>query len=160
MENVVAHNWRKLYGASTERTIIMRYRFQNNGSLTDSTFSVIDNNLTQRGKFIDSCSIGFIKYEYDLNEIYLAIRDSLSSDTEMKFKTNDQVINNLVDEYNASVVNYNKYISLFPNFIFARPDFKTKKVFTLTYGQHNDDPVEQIKEVPQWMRDIEKKHGM
>lgn len=65
-------------------------------------------------------------------------------------------MNAIIDEYNDRTLDYNKYISIFPNFVFAKKNgFIKKKYFTIKYGIENEDPILKSKELPEWAKGID-----
>jgi hypothetical protein len=110
--------------------------------------------------------LDFVEEEFDLNQAYMKLvekfnRDSIYSRVDiqsllMQLANNDQMIDEIIDDYNARTLDYNKYISIFPNFYFAKENRIVKaKYFTIKYGYKNDDPVIKSKELPEWAEGID-----
>ncbi|MDN3673312.1 LemA family protein [Flavobacterium branchiarum] len=109
-------------------------------------------------------SIEFVKKQYDLNKIYINVLKEYSNDSILKQNQSDKVLtkleeadsksNVLIDKYNDSALDYNKYISIFPNFYFAKSNgFHKRKYFTIKYGSENEDPIIESKRLPSWAKD-------
>ena len=65
-------------------------------------------------------------------------------------------LNEMTNEYNSSVKDYNVYFTIFPHFIFAkRKGFKTIEYLAIEYGKENQDPIEKSKELPEWAKNID-----
>lgn len=112
------------------------------------------------------CTLAFNEKEYLLNKFYLNLLTHLKNDTLLNnsknqkifiaLKKNDTLSNAIINEYNAWVLDYNKYISLFPNFVFAKQKgFRMKKYFDIKYGVQNEDPNIRATEIPEWMKNID-----
>jgi hypothetical protein len=165
----VDSKWSDLYQMSSNRTIILNEltsHLQNTGLAFDSLKISLKNNLSNRSRHQSECSLNFVDQEYDVNKYYLEFlktykKDSVPGWKEInyliqKLKINDEKINKIVDDYNNTTLDLNTYISIFPNFYFAkRYSFYKKKFFSIKYGVENEDPVARSKELPQWAKDAD-----
>jgi len=118
---------------------------------------IVERNLKNRNKYKNECGLDFVKLEFDLNEDLMELLNTTNKNSkEYKSLEKDSIIpndklNNLVNEYNKYVLYYNRYISIFPNFLIAkRNGYKLKKYFSIKYGEINDDPIIKSKELPKW----------
>ncbi len=116
------------------------------------------------------CNPDFVYKEYLLNKYFLKIfapylKDiNLMTDNKVLFEEilNDIDKQNLIiDSYNSNVRDYNTFIGTFPNFIIAKSNgFKMKKYFDVKFGIDNKDPKQTKLETIEWIKKIEKEHGL
>ena len=103
--------------------------------------SIIDKNKTNRSpKPID----GLWNLEYEVNKAYLNLEKCIEDQPDSKInlnplKLNAEELNKIVDEYNSNVLDFNKYYSTFPNFVFGSKEGIRRKSFYLRYGENNED---------------------
>ena len=159
--------WSELYENSNNRIKLLKtltIDLKDKDVAFDSLKIAVDNNYRNRGLYKDECSLNFVKQEYDLDKVYLKIFIKYSTDSILKnskeyellkqVNYRDNKINDIIEDYNNATLDYNKYISIFPNFIFAkRNGFSKKKYFTIKFGKENEDPIVKSKKLPEWAKD-------
>ncbi|BDU23415.1 hypothetical protein [Flavobacterium sp. GSB-24] len=157
--------WSELYNYSNERQKLLEtLLYSTNKDLNDTLEDALHTNKEKHKLYKENCSIQFVKLQYDINKEYLKILrrysvDSISNQTSdykilQELQELDIKYNNVIAKYNEATLNYNKYISIFPNFYFAKSHgFFKKKYFTIKYGVKNNDPIVKSKELPAWAKD-------
>jgi len=117
---------------------------------SDSLKYLIDKSKFDRKKKVNLLAIEFD--EYNLNKFLMNKYPNLEKDTEAIYRE----LNEMTNEYNSSVEDYNVYYTIFPHFIFAkRKGFKRDKYLTIEYGKENQDPIEKSKELPEWAKNVD-----
>lgn len=162
---IATQKWSELYNYSNNRQKLLETLLEStNKDLNDTLKDVLRKNKEKYKLYKENCSIQFVKLQYDINKEYLKILrrhsvDSISSQTIdykilQELQELDIKSNNVIAQYNEATLDYNKYISIFPNFYFAKSGgFHKKKYFTIKYGVKNDDPIVKSKELPAWAKD-------
>jgi hypothetical protein len=90
-------------------------------------------------------------YEYKVNEFIMTHFPDRRQVLDLNNKLNSDI-----SKYNSETGEYNKYISIFPNFIIARKhNYHKAKYFDITYGNINKDPIQESKELPEWAKGID-----
>lgn len=125
---------------------------------------------TKTKKEIKECNPNLVYYQYLSNKYMLPIMkyysDNQIGDTEKqkalkRLENNIDDINKIIEKYNSSVRDYNRYYSSFPNFIIAKSyGFKRKDYFEIRYGIENIDPKLAKKNRREWQRKIEMENGL
>ena len=168
-KRIVDSKWSELFENSSMRInllITIVSTAKSKGIVFDSLNIITENNFTRRHLYKYECSLDFAKQEFDLNKEYMKYSAKHKNDSVLKqnekfnlitqLKINDEKINLIIDDYNNRALDYNKYISIFPNFFFAKKNgFTKKKYFTIKYGIENKDPILKSKELPEWAKDID-----
>ena len=117
---------------------------------SDSLKYLIDKSKFDRKKKVNLLGIEFD--EYNLNKFLMNKYPNLEKETEGTYRE----LNEMTNEYNSSVEDYNVYYTIFPHFIFAkRKGFKRDKYLTIKYGKENQDPIEKSKELPEWAKNVD-----
>jgi len=165
IETDVNNKWSEYFLSSTNRmeSISVFINSQKrNASDRNEIYQMLEKSLKYREKYKNECNLDFVKSEYDLNKKVIDLFDTAyrNDDKYLPYKKTVMALNDklniLVEEYNKSVLYYNKYISIFPNFIIAKQNgFKKKKYFSIRYGVQNDDPVIKSKELPKWATGVD-----
>jgi len=167
-KRIVDSSWLNIFINCSKRIVLL----ENLNSIVKSkNINVGDLNILMskyrkyQNIYKSQCTLDFVKLEYDLNNAYLKIKDALKNDTICKstrnnplydLEINDEKANFAIEKYNNQVLNYNKYISIFPNFIFAKNHgYVKRKYFNIKYGLKNDDPVIKSKESPDWAKGMD-----
>ncbi|KRD05419.1 hypothetical protein ASE21_20905 [Flavobacterium sp. Root901] len=162
---IATEKWSELYNYSNDRQkLLENFLDSTNKDANDTLENVLHKNKEKYKLYTESCSIQFVKLQYDINKEYLKILSNHSVDSTsnqtiaykilQELKELDIKSNNVIAEYNEATLDYNKYISIFPNFYFAKSGgFHKKKYFTIKYGVKNDDPIVKSKELPAWAKD-------
>ncbi len=165
LESDVSNKWTEYFLFSTERVTVtgefINCRDCNIPNQTEIQLAV-KNNLIERNKYKKECNLNYIELEFHLNKRLMNLLDSSNLDT-AKYKTfktsfvfSNNKLNDLVYVYNNSVMNYNMFRSMFPNFLIAKKDgYKRKKQFTIQYGINNEDPIIKNKELPKWAAGVD-----
>jgi hypothetical protein len=168
-QNKIENVWGKVLKNSDDRSNLLKQitypiplvsKFTDTNNLKMNIFDS-SNNIN-----IHECTLAFERKEYFINNIYLNILVQLKDDTLLnnnknhkifnELKSNDTLSNAVADEYNNLVLDYNRYISFFPNFVFAKQNgFSKKKYFNIKYGIQNQDPNLHAKELPEWAKNID-----
>src|SRR5690606_36263700 len=95
--------------------------------------------------------------EYLTNKEYLKIERCLhenikDSKTFDSLNLRNKKLNEIIDDYNSSVLDFNKVCSVFPNFLFVKKKgFDKKKFFNLKYGENNEGYYYQKKKTEHWI---------
>lgn len=148
--------WSEVYETTTERIELLKNISEVQKEKSSSLHIAIINNYKVRDEYKNECALDFVKIESDVNESILDLikSDSLiSKESALKIRQYDDRINEQVKDYNELTKDYNKYISVFPNFFIAKQNnFKRKKLFTISYGERNEDPIQKSKELPEWAK--------
>lgn len=163
---LVKTKWTELYNFSNNRLKVLATLVDNNekNQLLDSLRIELQNNEEKHKLYKEECLLDFVKLEYDLNKVYVNVLKKYSNDSILKqssqfkilvkLKEIDLKANALIEQYNDAVSDNNRYISIFPNFYFAKSDgFDKKKYFSIKYGVENEDPIIKSKELPAWAKD-------
>ena len=96
-------------------------------------------------------NLDLVFYEYKINEILLESFPNHKSIVDLNLKLNSDIFN-----YNSLTQEYNKYISIFPNFIIAKKhNYHKAKYFTIKYGEENEDPISKAKKLPEWAKGVD-----
>lgn len=126
--------------------------------------SALKKNLTDRQRFRNECDLAYVKLEHDVNEAFVNLSPYLSGVNKSAvdiLQSDNAVINNMREQYNNSVERYNKYVTIFPNFFYAKKKgFKRLRYFAIKYGESNVDPIVQASEKPEWMKKVDEKYGI
>ncbi|KAA9042055.1 LemA family protein [Ginsengibacter hankyongi] len=165
-QKIVDSEWAKLYKGVNERNdlfkkIIAQKNKEN--EIFDSLRVVLEKVYKNYALYKKGCTLDFVEGEHILNNEYLKSLKAFSLDSSLlnkegwgtlkELKVSDNEMNNVIADYNNSVLENNKYISTFPNFILAkRNGFSKKKFFTIKYGIKNEDPIEKSKKLPEWAK--------
>lgn len=159
-ETEVNTKWSEYFSFSTKRVKYINVIINNQEQSlfkNNEIHIIVVNNLKKRNKYKNECDLDFVKLEFDLNKNLMELLNTTNKNSsEYKLLEKDYIISNdklngLVDEYNKYVLNYNKLISIFPNFLIAkRNGYKYKNYFSIKYGEKNDDPIIKSKELPKW----------
>ncbi|MCL1667210.1 hypothetical protein M2T82_03950 [Elizabethkingia ursingii] len=146
--------WSSLYQKSSSRILAIENLANSsdcNKVIIDST---IDKNKTNRSpNQVDE----LWNLEYEVNKAYLNLEKCIEEQPDNKIKItplklNAEELNKIVDEYNSNVLDFNKYYSTFPNFMFgSKEGIRRKKFFYLRYGENNDDYYNQKKKTDKWI---------
>lgn len=116
---------------------------------TDSINYWIRNSIAERNK--EENNLNFTYYEYKINELVMAHFQNKKQILEFNIR-----LNNDLSKYNAMVVQYDRNISIFPNFIIAKENgYYREKHFEIVYGNENKNPIETSKELPEWAKGID-----
>ncbi|MEC4049001.1 LemA family protein [Flavobacterium sp. SUN046] len=125
---------------------------------------------TKTKKEIKECNPNLVYDKYLTNKYMLPLMkyysDNQIGDIEKQkalksLENNIDDINKIIEKYNSSVSDYNKYYSMFPNFILAKSyGFKRKDYFEIRYGIENKDPKIAQKETREWQKKIEMEQGL
>ena len=161
LDKRVVNQWVQCFSLSTERChMIEEYLNTNKNEVSDySGFQIIlTENLRKRNIYKNQCSIDFVELEHKLNEEMIHFSNKVNDNSIPQMITfmetinkNSIILNNLTKEYNEYVLDYNQYISIFPNLIVAkRNGFKRKEFFSIKYGIENEDPKIKSKKLPEW----------
>jgi len=160
LESDVNNKWSEYFSSSTDRMKSISSLIdsqKHNIPNKDEIYQSLEKNLKNRDRYKHECNLNFVILEYDLNKKIMDSFDSTNTSNEKCLfcnkiiNTSNGQLNVLIEDYNKSVLYYNKYISIFPNFIIAkRNGFKKKKYFSIKYGINNDDPIIKSKELPKW----------
>jgi hypothetical protein len=166
---IVDSKWSDIYGNCGKRVVLLKAidSFAKSKSVYFASLdSLIISCYKNRNLYKNEFSLDFLKGEFDLNNEYLIILAKYKSDSLLRHReeqdlikelnNDDKIINKTIDEYNNSTLEYNQYISIFPNFIYAKKNgFIKRKFFTLKYGIKNEDPIVKSKELPEWAKDVD-----
>ncbi|MEP6464922.1 MAG: LemA family protein [Parafilimonas sp.] len=118
-------------------------------SNSDSLKYWLQNSIRERNKKENNLDLLF--YEYKVNEFVLT---HFANQKQVSGFNNE--LNNDISKYNSITEEYNKYISVFPNFIVAKNhNYKRAKFFDISYGRINRDPVQKSKELPEWAKGVD-----
>jgi hypothetical protein len=160
LETDVNTKWSEYFSYSTKRVNYINVIINNqdqNLFKNNEIHHIVERNLKNRNKYKNECSLDFVKLEFDLNKKLMELLTTTNKNSrEYKSLEKDSVIlndklNSLVDEYNRNALYYNRYISIFPNFLISkRNGYKYKKYISIIYGENNDDPIIKSKELPKW----------
>lgn len=161
--------WSEIYKNSTYRVKLLKqltypvplYKFADSNILgLKMGISDLDSSFNS-----NECTLEFKEREYLINNVYLTLSaqnkaDSFTDNNKqnifLKLRDNDTLINNKIDYYNSVAFDYNKYVSLFPNFYFAKQKgYDRKKYFEMKYGSTNEAPNEQAKKFPEWAKGVD-----
>jgi hypothetical protein len=161
-------SWSDVVALSNKRNVLLNSlasRIENKNATVDSLNRLIEKYHKHESFFRKKCSLDFVKLEFDLNRLYLDIsefykKDTLFTKNEInilqKLEVNKKEANAAIDKYNQLALDYNKYLSVFPNFIFAKNyGYAKRKFFTIKYGFANEDPIIRNKELPEWAKGID-----
>lgn len=163
----VTSMWSELYMNSNIRLKLIDTLIRDNkikSRVLDSLKIALKDIKQIENLYKNESSIEFVKKQYDLNKIYINVLNEYSNDSILKQNQSDKVLTKLkeadsksnvsIDRYNASALDYNKYISIFSNFYFAKSNgFHKRKYFTIKYGLENEDPIIKSKRLPSWAKD-------
>lgn len=161
---MATEKWSELYNYSNDRQkLLENFLDSTNIDANDTLENVLHKNKEKYKLYTENCSIQFVKLQYDINKEYLKILRRHSVDSISNQSTDYKILqelqeldiksNNVISQYNEATLDYNKYISIFPNFYFAKSGgFHKKKYFTIKYGVKNDDPIVKSKELPAWAK--------
>jgi hypothetical protein len=165
---VIDSSWSKVFALSNKRNVLLNSlvsKLEIKNATVDSLNLYIEEYLRHESLYRKECSLDFVKLEFDLNKLYLELTANCKNDSLMeknkisvlkKLEVNNKEANTAIDHYNNLALRYNKYFSVFPNFIFAKNYGYTKrKFFTIKYGVKNEDPVVKSKELPEWAKGID-----
>lgn len=154
IDNHIEKIWNSLYRKSSDRILAIENLTNNSNCDKIAINSTIINNKTNRNvSKVDE----LWNLEYEVNKAYLSLEECLKEQPDYKekvdsLKLNAEELNKLVDEYNSNVLDFNKYYSTFPNFIFgSREGFRREKFFYLKYGEDNDEYYNQKKKTNKWI---------
>ncbi|MEA4936991.1 MAG: LemA family protein [Paludibacter sp.] len=161
LDKRVINQWTLCFSLSTERChMIEEYLNANKNEVSDySGFQIIlTDNLRKRNIYKNQCSIDFVELEHKLNEKMIHFSDKVNDNSTPRMITfmeainkNNIILNDLTKGYNEYVLDYNQYLSTFPNFIIAkRNGLKRKEFFSIQYGIENEDPKIKSKKLPEW----------
>lgn len=146
--------WSSLYKKSSSRILAIENLANSSNCDKSIIDSIIDKNKTNRNpNQIDE----LWNLEYEVNKIYLNLENCFERQSNNKIKIdslklNAEELNKIVDEYNSDVLDFNKYYSTFPNFMFgSKEGFRRKKFFYLKYGESNEDYYNQKKKTDKWI---------
>ncbi|WP_131828131.1 hypothetical protein [Elizabethkingia ursingii] len=146
--------WKSLYQKSSSRILAIENLANNPNCDKGIIDSIIDKNKTSRSlNQVDE----LWNLEYEVNKAYLNLEKCIEEQPDNKIKLdplklNAEELNKIVDEYNSNVLDFNKYYSTFPNFIFGgKEGIQRKKFFYLKYGENNEDYYNQKKKTDEWI---------
>ena len=153
-KRIVDLEWKELYENSSNRVQMLKILVLNLKDETnefDSLKIIIESNSKKQGSYKNECSLDFLKQEYDLNKEYLKFLNKCKRDNtfitndvykiQKQLSDNDKKTNEIINQYNSNVVEYNQYLSIFPNFLIAKKN-----------GFKNNDPIIKSKELPEWAK--------
>ena len=145
--------WSSLYKKSSNRLMLIE-KLSNVSECDKSIDSMIIKNKNNRDpNKVDE----FWDLEYNTNKVYLQLKecfeDKAINDPNLSLTNfNAEKLNKVVENYNANVLDFNKYYSTFPNFIFgSKKGYKRKKFFYLKYGEDNEEYYNQKKKTEKWV---------
>ncbi len=96
-------------------------------------------------------NLDLVFYEYKINEIIIDSFPNHKQIADLNLKLNSDIL-----KYNSLTQEYNKYFSIFPNFIIAKKyNYHKAKYFTIKYGEANEDPISKAKELPEWAKGVD-----
>lgn len=141
----VTELWNNFKSDLTTRDSILAVLISNNDSLN----YWLQNSIHERSKKENNLDLVF--YEYKINEFAMAHFSHQKQIIDFDIK-----LNNDISKYNSKTREYNKYISIFPNFIVAKNhNYYNAKYFDITYGSINKDPMQKSKELPEWAKGVD-----
>jgi len=115
----------------------------------DSLKYWLQRSIAERNKKENNLDLVF--YEYKINKIVMDNFRNQKQVADLSIKLNSDI-----SKYNSLTQEYNKYISIFPNFIIAkRHNYQRAKYFTIKYGKVNEDPVKKSEEIPEWAKGVD-----
>lgn len=164
---IVDSKWSEIYANGDRRIVLLKAIVsiaKTKSVYFDSLNLVIENYCKDRTLYKNEFTLDLVKREFELNKEYLKLlpkykKESLprqEKDLIKELYNDDIIINKTIDDYNNSTLEYNQYISTFPNFIFAKQKgFIKRKYFTIKYGLKNEDPMVKSKELPEWAKDVD-----
>lgn len=165
---ILDSSWSKIFANSNERIVLLQSivsKLENKNIIVDSLAILIEKYRKYENLYKKECTLDFVKLEFDLNKVYLEIMLHFKNDTLfeknvknalMQLQLNNKEANIEIDNYNNLTLRYNKYLSVFPNFIFAKKyGYSKRKYFIIKYGIENKDPIAKNKELPEWAKDID-----
>ncbi|WP_336665158.1 LemA family protein [Elizabethkingia meningoseptica] len=153
-DNQIEKIWGSLYKKSLSRILVIESLTNNSNCNKVIIDSIIDKNKANRSP---TQVEDFWNLEYEVNKAYLNLEKCIEKQPNNKSKVNTlklnaEELNKIVDEYNSNVLNFNKYYSTFPNFMFgSKEGIRRKKFFYLKYGENNDDYYNQKKKTDKWI---------
>lgn len=146
--------WDSLYKKSSYRILVIENLTNNSNCdkiAIDST--IIKNKTNRNASKVDE----LWNLEYEVNKAYLNLEKCFEEQSNNKIKIdslklNAEELNKIVDEYNSNVLDFNKYYSTFPNFMFgSKEGFRREKFFYLKYGEDNEEYYNQKKKTDKWI---------
>ncbi|WP_172284391.1 hypothetical protein [Chryseobacterium sp. LAM-KRS1] len=153
-DNHIKEVWSSLYKESLERTLVI----ENLINISNCDRSSIDSTIVKNKSNRDPNKVEELwNLEYTTNKAYIQLGKCFEGKSNTKIKTdslklNAEKLNRIVDEYNANVLDFNKYYSIFPNFMFGSQEgFRRKKFFYLKYGEDNEEYYKQKKKTDKWI---------
>jgi hypothetical protein len=149
LDNEVRVQWEVLFNLSTKKNKVLQVYYLKHNKEIDE---LLIHNLKNRQKYKNYCQLKYIHMEYLLNKSLINERSgSFDKNNNTFILEMDSLLNESVDKYNNSCLEFNQYYTIFPNVIVGRYlDLKRKKFFTIKYGAINDDPIKKSKEIPEW----------
>lgn len=156
-EDVVRKDWTELFDKTGKRIQLLKDKnFYGDVNFTELN-KAIELNAKNRTTYENENSLLFLKLEFDVNKAFVDLQNEnkfIESKNLDNLISNGYEINMIVNRYNQNVKDYNKYLSTFPNFIFAKGhNFKRKIFFNLKYGKVDEDPIIKSREIPEWAKD-------
>ncbi|HAY3500073.1 hypothetical protein HZQ11_12230 [Elizabethkingia anophelis] len=146
--------WNSLYQKSSSRILAIENLANNSNCDKVIIDSIIDKNKTSRSlNQVDE----LWNLEYEVNKAYLNLEKCIEDHPDSKIKLNPlklnaEELNKIVDEYNSDVLDFNKYYSTCPNFVFgSKEGIRRKKFFYLRYGENNEDYYNQKNKTDKWI---------
>lgn len=148
--------WTSLYQKSTKRLLDLDSLSVVNGinCKADSLVKAILNNKKERN--IEDVEALWL-LEYNTNKQYLKVEPCYAEKATLKerlksLQDNAVELNEIVEQYNTLVSEFNLNYSTFPNFIFAKKaGFKRKKKFDLKFGMDNEATYIEKKKIEKWI---------
>lgn len=146
-KNNVTVCWEKFDTKLNERDIILLiFNLTNSDSLK---FFIEQSKIERKNK---SKILEFEFNEYKLNDFLLRNCQDKNNVTDSLFRE----LNNIRIEYNSYVQDFNLYYTMFPNIIFAKQKgYRREKYFSINYGKENQNPIEKLKEIPEWAQNVD-----
>ncbi len=149
--NTATQEWNALSVKIIERTKQVSH-FADTVSITDS---ILDSLKTVGAKAENDFSLfrgnadpELTKNQYLINKLFMKIsakhnKSVVFLHVNRTLKNNENVLNQMIDNYNSYVREYNVYLSTFPNFFFAKSNgFRRLNFFEIKFGENNEDPIE------------------
>ena len=149
--NSATKEWSALSIKIVERTKHISH-FADTVSITDSILDSLrtvgakaENDFS---KFRGYANPQLTRNQYLVNKLFMKLSTKQSKSViflhvDRTLKNDENGLNEMIDNYNTYVRDYNVYLSTFPNFFFATSNgFRRLNFFEIKFGENNEDPIE------------------